>query len=215
VSKNLQIVAIVAALLGASYFGYQHYAATPTYSLVQIKLALDNRDVAGFEHHVDVDSMVSRAVDNLMAEQLAEAAQGAGEEFGRALGYGLLEMMKPMMVAAVRKELHRSIESGEVDFADLSIDAQGPLATHFVAAMQNLGIRDDSGNGFEIRRNGRMATLYLHAQPRELDQPVLLEFAMRDMGGYWRVVEFSNVGDLIAQFESSPGLEGWTPPVRR
>ncbi|MBA4741668.1 MAG: DUF2939 domain-containing protein [Azoarcus sp.] len=217
-STNLRLIAVAALVAAGGVFGYQHYTTTPTYSLVQIKHAIDRRDVARFEYHVDVDSIVSRAVDEAMAHELTGAngtGPDAGEEFGRALGYGLVEMLKPTLVAAAKQELRKSIESGEMQFAGMNGETASLAEMHLAAALQNLGMRDDANDGFSIERRGKIATLHLYARNEKLAQPVTLEFAMRDMGSYWRVVEFANLREVIEEFQGAATTGSWSPPGLR
>jgi hypothetical protein len=174
---------------------YWQWTSSPTYSLSRIRSAVDEHDVVAFEKHVDVDTVASRLIDDLMA---ASTQPDDAEDIGAAIATGMVELLKPRLVGMVKEQTLRLVEDGTFSLPE----GEG-------AALGHLARLDPRSGGFrgigstEVR--GKVAVVGLEFHDEELDADFVLELKLRDMGGYWRLVELSNIAEVLAQIEEITG----------
>lgn len=71
----------VLGLVAVSVVGFYYYTTTPTYSVLQIRNAVQDHDVALFEKHVDVDTLFNRLIDDVMAQALFQTASSCRKRY--------------------------------------------------------------------------------------------------------------------------------------
>jgi len=197
--KKLIFVSIL-FLLGGGWFAYTYWKGTPEYSLMQIKRAVESHDVALFERHVDVDSLIQRAVDSVMAQSLSGIeTNGSGiEALGGAIAAGMIAMVKPKIVDYTKTKLIMAVEGGQ-PLSDES-DQSGVAAAAASKFESVFGNSFDLDN-YEILKDGHIAYLYVTRFDEELGEDLTLKFKMREMKGYWQVIEASNLKELMSTTE--------------
>src|SRR4051812_39481006 len=92
----LGCVAAIGLLAIAAGGAFYLYWTSPTYSLRQVRQAVDDRNVAAFEKYVDIHGICDSGVDRFLSEA-SKPATGGGR-WKNALGAGILMVMKPAMV---------------------------------------------------------------------------------------------------------------------
>jgi hypothetical protein len=193
-----------AVLLAGGTFAYWHWTHTPTYSLRQIQKALETHDVAKFEKHVDIQSVSSRLIDDMMSHALKETQPQSGAEgLGTALAAGLVQLMKPRLVEAIREQAVRLVEQGDLGRSISATNENESGKVSLQAMSEEVGAGEDSFRGIKyVKKQGKIALVGLGFRNAELDADLVLELKMRDMGGYWQLAEFSNLIDLLQEITS-------------
>lgn len=208
--KKIGIAALIVLLLSGG--GYYYYTTTPTYSILQIKKSVDTHDVALFQKHVDIDTLYTRLIDDVMSAQMAKMAsesEGSGwEKMGQAIGAGMVQMMKPTLISSLKSSTLQYIETGNADSqtATAETDNKMPIAAgnqkaNLKGMMENFGVKGKSGLDYKIIQQGKVATVVVPYLNEELDMPLEMQFTLRDQGGYWQLVQFNNAGELMTKVE--------------
>jgi hypothetical protein len=178
----LGLVAAVGAL-----FGYLYWTS-PTYSLRQVRKAVDERDLASFERYVDIHGICNSGVDRFI-----EKTSSGGGDLGRALGAGIAMVVKPAMVDAIQKEIRTAIVEGRVLTEDHRVEL----------------------NIDEVVTDSRGALVWLIVPGRDFDPPrqadAHVQIRMRNMGTYWQAYEIA----ALEGFEEAGSGNGRESAKRR
>ena len=133
------IAVIAMVVVGGA--GYWYYTTTPTYALYRLPAAMKDRNLTEFEKYVDIEGVVTSAVDQLMSQATAKM-DGEESGWGADLAKGFMELLKPRLVAMLKKGVIDSVEAGR----------ENPLAEApdtGAAKLKNLFSHDDEhGNQF-------------------------------------------------------------------
>ena len=79
---------------------FLYYTKTPIYSLGIIKTAIEQHDLETFKEHVDIDTLLNNAIDDLIAND---------DDIGKnALANGVIKTFKPNMIEEFKKEIYAS-----------------------------------------------------------------------------------------------------------
>ncbi len=193
--KSVIVVVTVAVVLAGigGYLVYGYWKSTPENALSQIKASFKGNDIMLFREYVDLDTVLDRGVDSL----LADMPRGDGDgDWADSLARGLVELIKPTLVAKVEKGIESWIETGQIPGRSAEGEAQGQQADRDL----DLGrIGQLKFQGIESkRREGKVChvTLSLHHDKYGCDlSPELL---MRETPrGHLQVVEIANLAELL------------------
>jgi len=216
---KLIVLTLAAMLLAGGGIAYWHWTCTPTYSLRQIQRAIETHDVAKFEKHVDIQGVSSRLIDDMMSKVLQDTQpQSGAEAFGTAFGLGLIQLMKPRLVEAIREQAIRFVEQGSSGIAS-SITSQNESGEVSLQSISNkIGAGEDNFEGITyVKEQGKIALVGLGFRNVKLDADLILELKMRDMGGYWQLAEFANFVDLLQEINTleTARLAELNEPIRQ
>ena len=95
--KKIGIGLLVLVVAGFAFF-FLYVVKTPHYSLYQIHKAVQSHDTTLFEQHVDLDSIYSKGIDDLIVSAV-KGKKSIGLDFITA---GILKLVKPTAVHALR-----------------------------------------------------------------------------------------------------------------
>jgi len=173
--------ALFALLLVGGRYAWTH---TPSYSLYQIKQALETHDYALFTQYVDVDSVLDHALDELTdtGEKNTKGREPHGS-LAKALRKGLLKNFARDARAVVKAGLEIAVEQ-----AVKNRESQLPEipASAVVAALWVGRAEGDTAN-FPIRvKKGDQIEVKVRKTPE----------------GRWRVVEIENLSALLPALKS-------------
>lgn len=199
--KPIAILLAVVAVPAAAA-GYWRHVSSPGYALREIGRAIERRDRMAFEQRVDVPALARSAVDDMVAEAMADEmgdARYASDETraGLALGLGVLENAKPLLVSTLRSALLEAVEKGRLSdmlLPDSSVEGE----PHFTNMARNqLGSPVRFAGVGRVRRSGRMATAELLMRDDPADTTLALRLRMDRGGDGWRVVGFDNLREYL------------------
>ena len=180
-----------------SYFFY--YTKTPTYSLNLIKDSIQKHDVATFKKHVDLDSLISRGYDDLMAVSMNDLKDNS---LGAGFAKGLIEMMKPTITNALKDGALRAVENGKWE----DVPSNGQTDTSSVKSEEiadRAGIKSASFKGIEYtKKDGKTAIVGIKINEPSLEKDYILDIKMRELDdGTWQIVEISNLKDYLTELD--------------
>lgn len=205
-------LAVLLIVLGA---GFWYFSTTPDFSIWQMRNAIKAHDVAAFHKYVDVDSVASGIVEAVMAKPMIAAAQLG--PVGSLLGQGLLAFVKPAAVQAMKEEIDHMVEGRSNAQSFLPHPSGFHLEQPAYAARQVAYLDEPPTGGISLKRllkffgfeghtyrgisyrrqKNKVAHVGLNLYNLKFDREMILDLKMRDMGGYWSVVELSNLPEML------------------
>ena len=202
----------VLGLVAVSVGGFYYYTTTPTYSVMQIRNAVQDHDVALFEKHVDVDTLFNRLIDDVMAQALFQAANednSGWSTLGSALGTGIVQMMKPALVNGLKSSTLRYVETGElvkggqrvVPSAVPAVASDAAKKASLDGMASSFGLEQLKLQDYDIEKQGKVAIVTIPYRNEQLDLPLEMKFTLRDQGGYWQLVQFNNAAEIMSAIE--------------
>lgn len=183
------------ALLGGG--GYYYWTTTPQYSLRAIAQAVKQHDLPAFEKYVDMESVSTRAVDQLLTVSMNDPEEVQNDFTG--IAQGMIEMLKPQLVKAIKSEVENFVEKGNVETAK-NQDKNGPAVVKDLLNKTEDNSIKVMGTKY-VKKEGNIAIVGLEIKVPEYDSTLVVDFKMRDMGNYWQLAELSNLGDVINENE--------------
>lgn len=208
------ILPVLALLVAGSAVGYWHWTQTPTYSLRQIQKAFETHDVDKFEKYVDIESVSSRLIDDVMRHASKESESKSGAEgLGAAFAAGLVQLMKPRLVEIIQEQVARLVEEGNIEMPG---DEAGEATLQGIS--EKIGAGGQSFTGIRYtKQQGKVALIGIGFRNAQLDADLVLELKMRDRGSYWQLVEFSNLAELMEETKAleAARLTELNEPIRR
>ncbi|PWT96264.1 MAG: hypothetical protein C5B53_10000 [Candidatus Melainabacteria bacterium] len=196
--KMLRITVIL-IFLGA--VGYWYWTTTPEYSIRQVKAAVKNHDLVAFQKYVDMDSVASGIVDDLLTTPM-RSVLGPGI-FGQWIMAGVVGILKQPLVAGVKQDMERFVVTGQLMPKDAERETGGDTSDQRFSLEvmdSRLGFRKHAFRRIDYaHKDGKICTLGLIFHNQVYNQDLLLEVKMQDYGGYWRIVQISNFPKLTAR----------------
>ena len=194
------IIAAVSVLVVAVFSGFYYWTTTPEYSLLKIKDAIESHDSVLFNKHVDVETVVSRGVDVIFEQSMANDAGSASgaEALGSKIAAGMLAMMKPKIVEYATNKINIAIE-GTTNKGDESKPVSGKAAS--LKNIESFFGSDSDLKQSYVRKEGNIAYFGLERFDEKLQDTITLEFKLRKNDGYWQVIEASNLREMLQRLE--------------
>ena len=208
-----KLLLFVLGLVAVLVSGFYYYTTTPIYSVLQIRNAVQDHDVALFEKHVDVDTLFNRLIDDVMTQALSQATNGSNSGWSalgnNALGVGIVKMMKPTLVSELKSSTLRYVETGEqVDEGSGAATSTAPaVASDAVRKARLDGMASSFGleqlqlQNYRVEKQGKVAIMTIPYRNKQLDLPLEMKFTLRDLGGYWQLVQFNNAAEIVSAIE--------------
>lgn len=192
-NKKKIVLAAVAAVIVIALLGYWYWTKTPQYSLKQMQESVAKHDLAAFNKYVDVDSVTSRAIDQLLELKLNDP-KDVQDDTTKNFAAGLIKLLKPQLVAVAKDEIKTFVEKG-------TTETQTPNNPK-IKELLNTGSGKAEFKGVAYtNKDGKIATVGLDMFYPKLNSTTLLEVKMREMDGYWQIAEISNLASFVKKLE--------------
>jgi len=174
---------------------YFREAATFLYALQHIKTAVKEHDLSKFEKYVDVETLVSGLIDDLLAESVEQAqAESSAEAAGTAFGAGVVLAMKPRLVEEANRQITRFVQEGR--FREQETGADVRLDVMF----EDFGtVEENFTGGSYAQSDGKIAIVGWSFRDKKRDRETMLELKFRKVGRHWRLVKLSNARRLMRE----------------
>jgi len=203
--KRLFILIILIVIIIISGYYFWSIIKSPQYSLKQLKKAISENNITMFEKYVDLDSVI----DNLITQAYEYYSSSPEEDkknthwdnIRQEIGNSVLSVIKPNLKAVIRKEVIRYVKTGQLPdnrdsnsgiyyfISDLLKDKINPRQWEH----QSINYTDIEGNFANVG-----LTYYDMAKSTN----IIVEVKMREMGGYWQVIEIINTKHLLNIFKN-------------
>ncbi len=191
---------IIVILIIAGLGGYWFWTTTPQYSVLQIRDSIRHHDLVTFEKYVDMDSIASQMVDDMLTRPVRKAL---GENFlSEVLGFGLTMFVKPELVDNMKQKITNYVEGTTDDAdqaaADSSVRQSASRALKSIPA--RLGFTDHIFKGIAyVRSEDKLCFVGLNLHNAKYNADLVLELKLRGMGGYFRLAALSNLQDFMSK----------------
>lgn len=198
-NKLLSIGVLILATTILAYGGYSYWARTPQYALQQIVKAVETHDVELFRKYVDVNTVASRFIGDMMDSVTQDEESGdEASELGKNFGKGLVNLMKPRLTEIIAEQLDKYVETGDLG---KSAQADKKEAISLTEVQDRIGkhIRDLK----YVKKEGKIAIAGIGIYNEKFQKELTLELKLREKdGGYWQLVELSNFGSMLQEINS-------------
>lgn len=207
--KRLLLFVLLLALAAGGFYYYNSLKKGPEYALLQAAAATQTHDVAAFERYVDVDALTGHLVDDV-------ANQGGGLTAllpggGLALRGGL-QLLKPQLAKAARKEVQRYVETGSLEAAQAA--APKRLVNVSLLGLAGRVVSPDSkfkGIKYATDKGNEALVGLEFTQPRYDTTMVVEVKLLKQPDGHWQAKQITNTGELVqgvARLEKQRLLKG-------
>jgi hypothetical protein len=169
---------------------------SPEYSLKQLEKAITKHDVIAFNKYVDLDATMDGIIVQTWLYYISNE-----------IGNVLLSVVKPNIKEIIKEEVLEYIATGQWSGND-------PENGNEISAIVINLIKDkidpeqwdqQSINYTEI--NGNIAHVGLTYFDNAKDTNFILEVKMRNMKGYWQIIEISNVAEILNMYQNNGTLK--------
>ncbi len=153
-------------------------------------------DLAAFNKYVDVDSVTSRAIDQLLELKLNDP-KDVQDDTTKNFAAGLVKLLKPQLVAVAKDEIKTFVEKGTTELP-ASQAPNNPKIKELLST--GSGKAEFKGVAY-TNKDGKIATVGLDMFYPKLNSTTVLEVKMREMEGYWQIAEISNLASFVKKLE--------------
>ena len=173
------------------------------YSLKQLKKAIANDNLVAFDKYVNLDRTIDRAVDQIwqyFSSPASENGKSGWVNVRNEIGYSLLSMAKPNLKEIIKKEVYNHIISEELS-EDKSEENNSLSNLLMKMVYERINLEDWEYQSINYATtSGDIAFLGLTYYDQSRDANFVVEVKMRNMKGYWQIVEITNIAQLLNMF---------------
>jgi hypothetical protein len=199
----------VAGLLLLVYVFQLARRPSPRQALEGAVWAFENRDMAVFERHVDIEGITGDVIDQLI-DNAVRVNMADSTEFNRTLTVGLLkgigDAIKPSLAPALRDVAEKLVtgrawreitpQSNNSSGAGFEAAAYQAVRELLLALRHYQGVSHESTAGLS---NGRVVTFFV---PPRTGMKVEMELEVRFINGHWRIVRLPDVGRVLKRMSA-------------
>ena len=180
----ISVFILIIILMTCGWFLY--YTKTPTYSLGIIKTAIEQHDLETFKEHVDIDTLLNSAIDDLIAN----------DDIGKnALANGVIKTFKPYMIEEFKKEIYASVEDTSINQKTSKNTSEVVKDSPLLKKKTIIGIGNTS-------KDGKVATVEIKVNDEALGEEFTFLINMREKkDGTWQVIKVSNLIEYIKKIQ--------------
>ncbi|MBO2008428.1 hypothetical protein [Hymenobacter negativus] len=192
--KKLLLLVVLLALGVGGYYYYRNLKNGPSGALVAAAAAVQTHDMATFEKYVDVNSVTTHLVDDVVQQGSMLTALLPG---GSLMMGGAMRLIKPTLAKAAHKEVQRYVETGSLEEA--AATAPKRLVNVSLTGLANKVVSKDSEfKGIKYtREEGDNAFVGLEVTQPKYDTTMVIEVKMRRQGDHWQMTQITNSGELL------------------
>lgn len=189
-------IGLIVVVLCALAFYFLYYIKTPSYSLNIVREAVAKHDVATFEKHVDLDKVLDKGFDDLIAAELQKGEDSLANPFVA----GIVNMIKPALVNGIKRDILNTVKGeAKAEKQDENI-AQKFVDKAFEGKSEKFSIENVS----EVSEEGDSAVIALSMRHKLAGSEIELRLDMAKLSdGTWRVVGIDNLAEFLAATEKA------------
>ncbi len=205
--KKLLLLVVLLAVAAGGYFYYQNLKNGPKGALAQAANAVQTHDMATFEKYVDVTSVTTHLVDDVVQQGAGLTALLPG---GSLMMGGALRLLKPALAKAAHNEVQRYVETGSLEAAAAAAPKR-MVNISLTGLASKIMSPESAFKGIKYsREEGDNAFMGLEISQPKYDTTMVVEVKLRRQGDHWRLTEITNTGELlrtVAQLEKKRLLQ--------
>ena len=194
--KKILLLVILAAVGLGGYYYFQNLKNGPKGALAQAAAAVEAHDMATFEKYVDVNSLTTHLVDDVVSQGSAITSLIPGGSLGVGLA---MRFIKPALTKGAHNEVQRYVETGSlaVEAADGADAPKRPLVS--LAGLASKVVSPETRfKGIKYtREEGDNAYVGIELTQPKYDTTMVVELKMRRQGESWKAVQIMNTRELL------------------
>lgn len=200
--KNIAIILLIIAIVMASWY-FLYWKKTPAYSLGLIRESIEKHDVVAFEKHVDMDSLLSHAFDDIIMASLND--DKSTNDVGKTFALGFAQVIKQPFIMTMKDAGKRFVEKGNIDD---SVDNKPDKSAAKISPKElskKTGVASSEFKGIAYtKKDGKIAVIGIKIHEKQINKDMVLDLKMNELeDGTWRLSEISNLKNYMADLEKS------------
>ena len=196
----LAIFLLIIIILGIFFWKLM---ISPQYSLKKLEIAIEEHDVIAFNKYIDLDETVDDIIVQTWNYYTSREATGSRwDEIRSEIGNSLLSVVKPNIKEIIKDEILAYIKTGQWSGNDPD-NKDGITAAVFNIVKEKIDPTQwdqQSINYTEIEDD--IAYIGLTYYDKNKETNFIVEVKMRDMRGYWQIIEIPNISSIINAFQN-------------
>jgi len=206
--KNKFYVFIILLIIVFSGFFFWKMMISPQYSLRQLEKAMNEQNVTAFNKYVDIDGVVDSIVVQTWQYYTSKEETGSRwSEIRNEIGNTLLSVVKPNLKEIIKEEVLGYIATGQWSGSE---EGKENKISSIVIQIIKEKIDPEQWDQQSINYteiNGNIARIGLTYLDKANETNFLLEVKMRNMKGYWQIIEISNVAQILNMYQNIDNIE--------
>ncbi|GGK89301.1 DUF2939 domain-containing protein [Rufibacter glacialis] len=196
--KKVLLLLVVVALCAGGYWFYNRAKTGPEASLVEIRAALEAKDMARLEKYVDFKRTSASLVEqsqNMAIDLLPQELQGAANLLRRGL------KAKKQLTSSVRNQLIQSVETVSGQKVPEVADVVKLLPIGKLINPKMLPNLEFEGID-HVNRQDSISLVGLKVRPVNSSESMVVELRMLQKEDYWQVVGVENFAEVLPKLIS-------------
>ncbi len=188
----LFLLLVIVWTIAGTYSGKD---SSPQHSVDRLVEAIKQRNILTVRKYTDINLIISGLVDDLLDKTVADYQPKSDlEAVGKAIGIGMLDTLKPSIIASGKESVVNLIEKGVFEPKTTRKESQAISLAETWSRTEGIF---KNYRGIEYtRKEGSSAFVGLKLYHHQYDESFTLELEMVDMDGYWKAVKLVNFLEL-------------------
>ena len=202
VKKIVAVLAALAILTSGWYFFY--WLKTPQHSIALIADAVRQHDLRTFEKHVDMNSLYSKAYDDVVA--VTFGSDKDANPIIVAIVKGIKGLAVPLLESETRSYIVKGDQADDSEDVPEAVPAGSENGAEIVDNLKDrTGFGDLKFEGVESSDiNGETALVNLKLHDEKLTRDFILQIKMQQLDdGLWRLQQITNLQDFMKMREAA------------
>jgi len=172
------------------------------YSLLKVKESINNNNLYLFEKHFDIERVSEKLCDEIINYTKDQALKEINindpfEKFGNNLAFGIIEIVKPIIITIISKNISEAVEMGHIN--KLKVNEYSSILNDFSFLLENqitftiLDLLNTKKRSFKINKSTTEFKINLIKNGESYEIGIIL----RKFEDYWRVTEIRNITPLL------------------
>ena len=172
------------------------------YSLLKVKESINNNNLYLFEKHFDIERVSEKLCDEIINYTKDQALKEINindpfEKFGNNLAFGIIEIVKPIIITIISKNISEAVEMGHIN--KLKVNEYSSILNDFSFLLENqitftiLDLLNTKKRSFKINKSTTEFKINLIKNGESYEIVIIL----RKFEDYWRVTEIRNIAPLL------------------
>ena len=207
--RNIIIGALIVVLCALAYYFF-YWIKTPQYSLNLIRDAVKTHNTEKFERHVDLDTLLNKGYDDVIAYYM----KTEGKDLGgfQAIAVGAAQLVKPSVTAALKADILKSVSGDKEIGNDKSSGSLNKNQNNQQNQQNQLNNAVDkiANNNTEVKdisviaKEADVSTVAITLFNKDLNKNFDLKLKMNKLeNGEWRIKEITNLIELLEHIKEA------------
>jgi len=197
--KILFVAPVLLVLLGLAYY-FLYFIKTPGYAVKEIYQAVAQHNTTAFQKHVDVDSILDKAFDDLI---VAESKINNDQIINNPFALSVLHMLKPTVVKLMKEQVLEEVAKTD-NPANKKVD--DPVSDAMRRNLQRKAHLDKlTFKDLKLyKENGDKASANVVVYNGSLNKDFAFNLSLlKNQDGVWQVKEITNLVAIIMQMDAA------------